>query len=137
MINENMERLNQMAKKRGHPFKILIVDDEEWVGEVFGEFCNVTDAFEVEHAKSGLEAVEKVRANEYDLVTVDLIMPEVSGLEVLSAIKKISPKMPIMVITGNATDRLVNESGLLGASRVLYKPVIFEDFIEELSSTLK
>lgn len=137
MINENMERLNQMAKKRGHPFKILIVDDEEWVGEVFSEFCDITNAFEVEHAKSGLEAVEKVRANEYDLVTVDLIMPEVSGLEVLSAIKKISPKIPVMVITGNATDRLVNESGLLGASRVLYKPVVFEDFIEELTSTLK
>ncbi len=137
MISENMERLNQMAKERGHPFKILIVDDEEWVGEVFSEFCDVTNAFEVEHARSGLEAVEKVRTNEYDLVTVDLIMPEVSGLEVLSAIKKISPKIPVMVITGNATDRLVNESGLLGASRVLYKPVVFEDFIEELTSTLK
>ena len=84
----------------------------------------------------GEEAIEKIRNNSYDLVTLDLIMPEMSGLDVLSAIKKFSPQVPVIVITGNATDRLVNEAGVMGACRVMYKPVLLEDFVGEIASTL-
>lgn len=132
----NFEKLTQMAQDRGHPFKVLIVDDEQWVREVFKDFCELTDAFEVELAMDGNDALDKVRTNKYDLVTLDLIMPEVSGLEVLTIIKKEKPNVPIMVITGNATEKLVNEAGVLGACRVMYKPVMLDTFIAELTTTL-
>ncbi|MFZ5979832.1 MAG: response regulator transcription factor [Candidatus Zixiibacteriota bacterium] len=125
-----------MTRKRGEPFKVLIVDDEKWVREVFRDFCELTDVFQVDLARSGEEAIEKVRDNEYDLITIDLIMPEMSGLEALQTIKKVSPKVPVMVITGNATDKLVNEAGVLGACRVMYKPILLDDFIRELAATL-
>jgi DNA-binding NtrC family response regulator len=69
-------------------------------------------------------------------VTVDLIMPEISGLDVLSAIKKTAPQTPVMIITGNATEKLVHEAGLLGAYRVIYKPIALEAFVMEISSAL-
>ena len=136
MAEIGVEKLARLARERGEPFRVLIVDDEKWVREVFRDFCNVTEAFEVELADSGAEALEKIQAVRYDLVTVDLIMPEMSGLEVLSAIKRVRPKVPVMVITGNATDKLIHEAGLLGACRVMYKPLMLEDFLAEVTSAL-
>ena len=131
-----MDKLSEMAKSRGKPFKVLIVDDEQWVREVFRDFCNLTDAFKVEMASDGADAVKMAGDGEYDLITLDLIMPEMSGLEVLTAIKDVAPRVPIMVITGNATEKLVHQAGVLGACRVMYKPVMLESFITEMTSTL-
>ncbi|HOD65160.1 MAG TPA: response regulator [candidate division Zixibacteria bacterium] len=136
MLDSDMQKLTRLAQERGEPFRVLIVDDEKWVRDVFRDFCGTTDAFRVDLADSGLEALAKVEATPYDLITVDLIMPEMSGLEVLSEIKKRRPRTPVVVITGNATDKLVHKAGLLGACRVMYKPVQLEDFISEISSAL-
>jgi len=87
-------------------------------------------------ASDGAEAIKMAGTTDYDLVTLDLIMPETSGLEALAEIKRVSPRVPVMVITGNATDRLVNQAGVLGACKVMYKPIRLEDFIAELTSAL-
>ena len=132
----NFDKLNKMAVERGRPFDVLIVDDEKWVQDVFKDFCELTDAFQVELASNGKEAIAKINKKEYDLVTLDLIMPELSGLDVLMELKKIKPQIPVMIITGNATDKLINEAGVMGACRVMYKPILLENFIAELTSTL-
>ncbi len=130
-------RIDKLARQRGVPFKVLIVDDEEWIRDVFDEFCKQTSAFDVDLAISGQEAIEKVQAGTYDLVTLDLIMPEMSGLDVLREIKQMSTRLPVMIVTGNATDRLVKEAGVLGACQVLYKPVQLDEFVDSLAATLE
>ncbi len=136
MTSVSLEEITQQAKERGEPYRILIVDDEQWVREVFRDFCGVTEAFKVDMASDGAEAIKMAADGDYDLVTMDLIMPETSGLDALVEIKRASPKVPVMVITGNATDRLVNQAGVLGACKVMYKPIRLEDFIAELTSAL-
>ncbi|MGH8016037.1 MAG: response regulator [Candidatus Zixiibacteriota bacterium] len=131
--DKNVKKINDLAQRRGEPFRILIIDDEQWVREVFRDFCNITEAVEVELAKGGADGIELARSNEYDIITLDLIMPEMSGLDVLSELKKVSPRVPVWVITGNATDRLIHEAGVLGASRVMYKPLELDDFLAELA----
>ena len=133
---ECIEKLNEMAEERGNPFKVLIVDDEKWVQDVFKDFCALTDAFSVDMADNGADAVEKARTNQYDLITLDLIMPEMSGLEVLEAIKEVSPHVPVMIITGNATEKIVNKAGIMGACSVMYKPIMLETFVSEVMATL-
>ncbi|MEA2031755.1 MAG: response regulator [candidate division Zixibacteria bacterium] len=136
MSSYGFDRINKLAQQRGEPYKVLIVDDEKWIRDVFADFCKLTDAFKVDLVQSGREAIEKAQVTSYDLITVDLIMPEISGLEVLTEIKRISPQVPVMIVTGNATDRLVREAGVMGACRVLYKPVTLDDFVENMISTL-
>ncbi|MEW6412640.1 MAG: response regulator [Candidatus Zixiibacteriota bacterium] len=136
MAQEYIKKLNEMAEQRGDPFRVLIVDDEKWIQEVFRDFCELTSAFTVEMADNGADAIEKARSNNYDLITLDLIMPEMSGLEVLAAIKQVSPHVPVMIITGNATEKIVNEAGVMGACRVMYKPIMLENFIAEVMATL-
>jgi len=118
------------------PQTILVIDDEKRIRDIYKEFCDLTEALNVELAHSGEDAINKINNTIFDLVTLDLIMPEMSGLDVLNSIKQASPQLPVMVITGNATNRLVNEAGVMGACKVLYKPVMLEDFLEEVTSAL-
>ena len=135
-MTAELEKLAQAATLRGTPYRILIVDDERWVRDVFKDFCDLTQAFEIELAGSGTEAIEKIETGKFDLVTMDLIMPEMSGVDALTEIKKRAPRTPVMVITGNATDRMVKQAGVQGACRVMYKPVLLEEFVTEVSRSL-
>jgi DNA-binding NtrC family response regulator len=136
MPHAQITKLAQASSDRGKPFSVLIVDDEQWVRDVFRDFCETANVFDIELAESGEEAIDKIRTKEYDLVTLDIIMPEMSGLETLTRMKRIAPRVPVVVITGNATDKLINEAGVLGACRVMYKPVRLEMFLSEISSAL-
>ena len=136
MQDSTLEKLGQAATDRGRPFRILIVDDERYVREVFRDYCALSNAFEIDLALGGTEAIEQIKQSKYDLVTMDLVMPELSGLDALVEIKKVAPQLPVIIITGNATDKLVREAGVRGAGRVLYKPVMLEDFLQEIGSAL-
>ena len=135
-MSANMDLLSEGAKDRGKPYRILIVDDEHWVRDIFADFCNITDVMLVETAQNGIDALKMIQGGQYDLVTLDLIMPEMSGMEVLSELKRMAPQVPVMVITGNATDKLVNQAGVMGACQVLYKPIQLDEFVNKLSRTL-
>jgi len=132
------ERIEQLARQRGKPFRVLIVDDEPRVRDIFRQFCEITDSVTVEMAENGAEALRKIENDgDYDLVTMDLIMPEMSGVDAVSKIKKIRPHLPVIVITGNATEKLVRQAGIQGASSLLYKPVMMENFVDEVVATFE
>ena len=121
-----------MKKRDGQPLKVLIVDDEPNIRDIFRDFCRATPLFEVKTAQNGQEAIDLVEKEDFDIVTLDLIMPEVSGLEAIESIKRLKPKLPVVIITGNATDNLIRTAGQKGGCRILHKPVSIDDFINEL-----
>lgn len=135
--DELLKQINLLASKRGSSFKILVVDDEAWVREIFGDICGLSEMFEVDLAQSGQEAIDRVSEKTYDLVTIDLVMPEISGLEALEKIKESCPRLPVIIITGNATERLVKEAGVCGACKVLYKPLDLNELLSEMIEMLK
>jgi CheY-like chemotaxis protein len=120
-------------KRAGDPINILVVDDEDNVREVFVDFCKTSPLFNVESASGGMEAIEKVKNTKYDIVTLDLVMPEISGLDTIEIIKKSQPHLPIVIVTGNATEELIRQAGTMGGCRVLRKPVNLGDFLAELA----
>jgi len=133
----NIEMIEDLANQKGSRFKVLIVDDEPKVRDIFKQFCELSNAVDVDTANNGAEALEKIEVNEYDLVTMDLIMPEMSGVDAVSRIKQVRPHLPVIVITGNATEKLVTQAGLKGASSLLYKPVLMQNFMDEVISTFE
>jgi len=132
-----IDKIETMARKLGRPFRVLIVDDEPDILNVFKEFCEITDSVSVELSANGLDAMGKIEKNNYDLVTMDLVMPEMAGVEAVAKIRETKPHLPIIIITGNATDRLVNQAGLKGADALLYKPVLLDEFVEEVAAALQ
>ncbi len=127
-----MKAHDLMRKRNGRPLRILVVDDEENVRNVFRDFCRSSPLFDVVTAQGGHEAIELIEKEKFDIVTIDLVMPEVSGLEAIEAIKARKPHLPMVIVTGNATDNLILKAGQLGGCRVLHKPVGIDEFLDEL-----
>ena len=78
--------------------KILVVEDEQHPRELYAMELQ-DEGYEVDQAANGREAVEKVKANKYDLVVLDIRMPEMDGIEALGKILSRDKKIPIIIYT--------------------------------------
>jgi len=78
--------------------KILVVEDEQHQRELYAMELQ-DEGYEVDQAANGREAVEKVKANKYDLVVLDIRMPEMDGIEALGKILSRDKKIPIIIYT--------------------------------------
>jgi two-component system, NtrC family, nitrogen regulation response regulator NtrX len=103
--------------------KILIVEDEAAIRRVLVKILSEeSDTYQVEEAVDGLEGIEKIKKDDYDLVLCDIKMPKMDGVEVLEAVKKIKPEIPIVMISGHGDlDTAVNTMRL-GAFDYISKP---------------
>jgi len=102
--------------------KILIIEDDLMISYTL-EFRLKKDGYEVATARDGREALEMLKSGSYNLVTTDLMLPFVTGLEVLSYVKLAMPDMPIIVLSGDDNaDGTVSEAFKLGADDYLKKP---------------
>jgi DNA-binding response OmpR family regulator len=78
--------------------KILVVEDEQHQRELYAMELQ-DEGYEVDQAANGREAVDKVKANRYDLVVLDIRMPEMDGIEALGKILSRDRKIPIIIYT--------------------------------------
>jgi len=102
---------------------ILLIEDEAAIRRVLTKILiEENKGYHVTEANDGLEGVELVRDNDFDLVLCDIKMPKMDGVEVLTAIKKIKPEIPIVMISGHGDlDTAVNTMRL-GAFDYISKP---------------
>ncbi|MBN3033685.1 MAG: response regulator [Candidatus Saganbacteria bacterium] len=84
--------------------KILIADDEELVRSSLEGILKKVGGFEVDFAFDGEEALKKIGANFYDAAILDLVMPKLDGYAALTRIREIHPDLPVIFITGKATE---------------------------------
>lgn len=108
--------MNTMNKK-----KILIVDDEINVCKSIRQAV-ICDEYSIDTALSGEEAINKEKENLYDLVITDLMMPGISGMDLLNSLKARRPEITIIIVTGYPTIKTAVESVKLGAFDYLAKP---------------
>ena len=100
---------------------ILVVDDEPSIRRTLREILEYEE-FQVEEAVDGEEALQKMRANQYDLVMLDVKMPKRDGMEVLATARDEMPEVPIIMISGHGTIETAVESTKLGAFDFIEKP---------------
>lgn len=103
--------------------KILICEDEEIMLTAL-EFRLRKQGFTVEKAEDGQQALEKLRLGNHDLIIADIMMPHVSGLELIQFIRKElkDNDTPIIIISALEYDDIVLEAFRLGASDFITKP---------------
>jgi response regulator RpfG family c-di-GMP phosphodiesterase len=102
--------------------KILIVDDDPVVRSVLSDLLETVGNYQTDSAGDGLEAIKKVKDNDYDIVFTDLTMPRLTGIDFLKESKKIRPQLPVVVITGNATLESAVNAMREGARDFITKP---------------
>ena len=115
--------------------KILIVEDESSFSEAIA-FLLGKEGFETDVAENGRTALELYKANSYDLVLLDLMIPEVSGIEVCRAIRTTS-MVPIIMLTAkdSEVDKVVGLE--LGADDYVTKPYSSRELVARIKAVLR
>lgn len=101
--------------------KILIIDDERAIRNTLREILEYEE-YDVEDIDNGIDALELIKKNEYDLVLCDIKMNKMDGLEVLSEAMKIQPDLPFIMISGHGTVETAIEASKKGAFDFISKP---------------
>ena len=103
--------------------KILIIEDEAAIRRVLSKILLEEDYnYQIEEAQDGLEGLEKIKKEDFDLVLCDIKMPKFDGVEVLEAVKKIKPETPFIMISGHGDLETAVNSMRLGAFDYISKP---------------
>ena len=124
--------VNESARKG---YRVLIVDDEESFAHMLEKWIKALPyEFEIDIAHNGFQAGYKARQYAPDLIFLDVMMPGVSGMEVVEALKS-EPKtehIRIIGLTGAATDNSARRMVRLGAEQVLRKPFTHQDLVNAI-----
>jgi DNA-binding response OmpR family regulator len=116
------------------PANILVVDDDRLTGWAIGKgLAEQQLPFRV--VTTGTEAREAFRSNRFDLVFLDLNLPDADGIELLGEIREISPGTRVVIVTGDVTDENREAARKAGADRFVEKPFDLA-LIRFLASTL-
>ena len=124
-----------MGEKMRPKCSILIVDDELPVRESLRVLLK--PHYEIYTASNGKEALKILKKQKVHLITLDLNMPKLSGIQTLREIRKINSKVPIVIITGFATKQEQMEAALYGVKAVICKPFATKELISAIDRILK
>jgi signal transduction histidine kinase/serine phosphatase RsbU (regulator of sigma subunit) len=118
--------------------RILVVDDNATNREVMAEILK-SASYEVVLAEGGHEALDKMRAEDFQLLLLDLMMPEVSGEDVMNAMKKegLLASVPVILITARASDEDRILGLTLGADDYLAKPILSQELLLRVRNLLE
>ena len=117
------------------PEKLLIVDDEKNVRESMVRLLR-GKGYDVEGAKSGTVALQKIRSESFDLLVADFLMPGMNGLEMFRRAKEINPEIEAIMLTGYGTPEREIEAKKLGVKKFVRKPTTMDHLANVIEDTL-
>jgi len=107
---------------------ILVVDDQFNVRETLKAILE-HKGYRVATAKDSAEAIEMVKKKHYDIIFLDIKLPDMNGVETFEQVKKIDPQAVVIMMTGYSVDDLVRRAISQGAYTCIYKPFDMENII--------
>lgn len=137
ITKESVKESNVKIKEiTGRPLKVLIVEDETQVARLI-ELELGYEGYQVDIAKNGKEALEKVERFKPDLIILDWILPEVDGLEVTRRIRSDGNDVPLIVLTAKDTlsDRVMSLDS--GADDYITKPFATEELLARIRAVIR
>ena len=113
------------------PIRLLLVDDEK-------DFVNILSKrikrrnIDVTKAFSGAEAIQALRAQQFDVAVLDLKMEEMDGIETLKVLKIMDPRLAVIMLTGHGSAEAAEQGIRMGAYDYLTKPCELEELLEKI-----
>ena len=118
--------------------KILIVEDEDAIRRVLKKVLSEeNEKFVIDEAADGVDAVAKIKINNYDLVICDIKMPKKDGIEVLNFIKKFNQEINVIMISGHGDLKTAVEAMRTGAFDYIEKPPDLNNLLTSVRGALK
>ncbi|MFI4911098.1 MAG: response regulator [Sedimentisphaeraceae bacterium JB056] len=117
--------------------KILVVDDEPANIFTLRSMLEPQEGYVVDSTESGLEALEMIKVNDYDLVLLDVMMPQIDGYEVCSRMKVAEPDLPVILVTALVDSEYLRKGFEVGAIDYIRKPVDELELLSRVNNILK
>ncbi|MDH5297970.1 MAG: response regulator, partial [Desulfobulbaceae bacterium] len=124
------------STRRQGKSRILVVDDEKMLNDMLLESLRL-EGYEADGAYDGVEAMQRLKAKNYQLVILDIRMPRKDGLEVLQFIRDEYPELKVLIITALATKEEIKNTVQLGAYACLKKPFRLDTVLETVRRGLE
>jgi DNA-binding NtrC family response regulator len=116
--------------------RILVIDDEPAIRESLHDLLTFEGGFTVELAENGVEGLQKIAARPYDLVLLDLMMPDMSGMDVLHEVRGRDRETPIFMITAYGSLQAAVDALKAGADDYFPKPFETDKLIREIEGVI-
>jgi DNA-binding NtrC family response regulator len=116
--------------------RILIIDDDENIRKVLTTILE-DEGYDVESVDTAKKAIERTRRKFYNLALIDIRLPDMEGIELLTRMKNTTPKIRKIIITGYPTLQNAVEAVNRGADAYILKPFDMEKVLEEIEDQLK
>ena len=123
------KKLKKPIRNGANQITILIVEDDQDLRESLATALR-DEGYHVICAQDADEAIASVKAHKVDIVFMDICLPDMNGVEVYKAIKKIQPAAITVMMTGFFVQDLVNAAIGAGAYDILYKPFTMDDILK-------
>ena len=117
--------------------KVLLIDDDEDLRQALSEQLLMTEDFDVHEGASGTEALEKIKQHSYDLLVLDVGLPDTDGRELCRLIRRQGVKCPILMLTGHDTDSDTILGLDAGANDYITKPFKFAVLLARMRAQLR
>jgi len=108
---------------------ILVVDDNQDLLETFAMILK-RRGYHVQTAVDGLSAVDKFKEQNFDVTLMDIVMPEMNGVDAFKKIKEIQPGAPIILMTAYSDEELIQSAKDEGVRQIIHKPIRIDQLIE-------
>lgn len=118
MIDSELE----LVVRSNTPKKVLVVDDEQINAEILSTIVNNDHLIEAEYCTDGFSAIKLERENRYDLILLDIYMPEMNGFETLRELRRIDEKIPVIFLTSDKSIEMIKSAEETGVQDYLTKP---------------
>lgn len=116
-------------------WKALIIDDSADIRLIFSRALTMHDVETVE-AQDGEDGIERLSSESFDVVVTDVSMPKADGFEALRHARKVSPSMPVVMVSGSWSSDQKEMARELGATRMLDKPIDIASFWRAIEEVL-
>jgi len=116
--------------------RILLIDDDEFVRKTISKALEKA-GYKVDTAENGIEALEKTKANFYNLALIDIRLPDMEGTKLLSEIKETTPRMVKIILTGYPSLQNAIDAVNQGADAYITKPVDIGELHKVIKEHLK
>lgn len=127
---------NPSAKSEGgSTFRIFLCDDQAPLRELMNDCLDgIFSGYSIDEGVNGQQAVEAARRSVYDLILLDVDMPEMDGFQALEAIRadSLNKKTVVVMLTGRSDDKDIMRGSELGADTYITKPFDFDDIEESM-----
>ena len=127
-LSTKVERTSTVAALPKRDMHVLIVDDNKINLLITKKNIEKIEGYSCQTISNGKEAISLVKAKDFDLVLMDINMPDMDGYDVTKHIRMFNPNIPILALTALNSNEISSKSEAAGIDQIITKPYIFEDF---------